>query len=368
MAVKQRNGLTKAVFFKHADGSMRGYVLRYILDEDYLKKKKSSNDYKKLSLNRIPADYTGYLQFSDWSGKLLNLYSYDNGKIVVSTRSNTANVKNGRLKGCEEVVHWYWVKVTIGYQCCTEAEYDYDPSSVCCIRNYYYDELQPFVEEVCTPDTPNEPGPNDNGGGGDNTNYSNVSNTKLGLFVSEIEFNLQDPCFKSVAKDLINLTDGGTEIFGEKVGQILLNLTSVNAKINIYVQKGIPSTPTDDGDYLAGQNNGTLTLNSNTLSGASKEYIAATLIHELIHGYYNETTGNKLDNTDQHNDMSTRYVEPMAQALLGMYGISVSDATALAWGGLKKTPAYIALSATQKNQIALINSFYKRGTAGQRNC
>ena len=192
-------------------------------------------------------------------------------------------------------------------------------------------------------------------------------NTKLGPFIGEIEIDLTDPCLKAVTDFLFSI-GGGTEIVGEKVGQILAELAPTSTKKKIFLGQEANSDRSLDGSYTPTSGNGDLKLNTVALENASEPYIAATLIHELVHGYYHEINNKPLGNDADHVNMAGEYVEPMAQALVGLYGMPVQDAIDLAWGGLGDTPQFLALSPTERNRISLTNESYKNGTKGKKDC
>ncbi len=109
-------------------------------------------------------------------------------------------------------------------------------------------------------------------------------------------------------------------------------------------------------------NNGTwqITLNTDALRKASQEYIAATIIHELVHVYLNKSI--HID----HDVMSRQYIELMAIALMNTgYHISYERARALAWGGLHNTRSWHemrlidrVLRTYKPQEIVNINYYY----------
>ncbi|WP_375444841.1 hypothetical protein [uncultured Fibrella sp.] len=102
---------------------------------------------------------------------------------------------------------------------------------------------------------------------------------------------------------------------------------------------------------------------------ATKEYVAATIIHELVHGYYNETKGRSLYEDAQHNDMAVEYVKPMAEALVGIFSVTAQDAMALSWAGLYGTSAWETLKSldpAKATTIKLISENYKNGYKGTK--
>lgn len=80
-------------------------------------------------------------------------------------------------------------------------------------------------------------------------------------------------------------------------------------------------------------------LNGNILPNSSREYIAATIMHEALHAYM--ASSNHGENSLDHEDMAINYVTKMAASLRTMYPtLSESDARALAYGGLEGTATF----------------------------
>jgi hypothetical protein len=74
-----------------------------------------------------------------------------------------------------------------------------------------------------------------------------------------------------------------------------------------------------------------ITLNSNDLKTASKEYIARVIIHEYLHIYI----GGKVAN-DDHQVILHQYVNEIASFLHSLYDTNEQDAKILALLGLQK--------------------------------
>jgi hypothetical protein len=73
-----------------------------------------------------------------------------------------------------------------------------------------------------------------------------------------------------------------------------------------------------------------ITLSDTELANASQDYIAITILHEMLHVYL------KGGNDPDHNVMAEKYVKPLAYAIkYAGYPLTLNDATALAWGGLQ---------------------------------
>jgi hypothetical protein len=108
-----------------------------------------------------------------------------------------------------------------------------------------------------------------------------------------------------------------------------------------------------------------ITLNDDALKNASMEYVAATILHETLHAYFRAEQGNTLEIAD-HEEMSKKYIEPMAKMLNLTYLMPLDEARALAWGGLGDTQAWKTMIANDiKNgtgitqNIVNINNRYK---------
>ncbi len=82
---------------------------------------------------------------------------------------------------------------------------------------------------------------------------------------------------------------------------------------------------------------------------SSQEYIAATIIHELLHAYlgYNKINGKSpgispVDEVAQHEYIAGQYVDDMRDMIITLFpNFSPEEAEALAWGGLEGTQNYI---------------------------
>ncbi len=209
-------------------------------------------------------------------------------------------------------------------------------------------------------------------GGGGGTNDNKDIRDKIDKY----------PCAKSVLDSALNLND--------TLSKLLKSIFNVDASVNIKFV---------DDDRLIGGNTDAYTLSSGTpdffsstirmnpfvLTNSSKEYMAATFMHEAIHSYIdyyfnmylqgvidsvsfkskfpifwilNPTANLNANELQQHQEMANRYVHLMKQ-FLARYNPDIPDdvAEALAWGGLHKTTLWKTKSDT--TSIHNIN-FYAR--------
>ena len=103
------------------------------------------------------------------------------------------------------------------------------------------------------------------------------------------------------------------------------------------------------------------------MENASQEYIAATIMHELIHAYMGAYMGIVRNNDTQHPLMVGTYaVQHMAGSLESLFpGLSHEHAMAMAWQGLDTTPTWIlSMSMGEKFVIQNINDQYKNHALG----
>ncbi len=193
-------------------------------------------------------------------------------------------------------------------------------------------------------------GGDDGGGGGTGGGGSGGSGSDP---VSSIDINTSDittPCFHTV---LSNLT---AHYIHSDIIDVLYNVFGVSDKVNIrfheatHLPDWIDGTTdaTKSGDYL----NIDIYLNTNVLQNSSQEYIAATILHEVIHGYFNyldstnPVLGQQLfpifysslsNENGQHDVMAFQYVNKIQGTILDAYpDLPIPVAEALAWGGLQE--------------------------------
>lgn len=106
----------------------------------------------------------------------------------------------------------------------------------------------------------------------------------------------------------------------------------------------------------------TINLNKNILPNASKEFIAATILHEALHAYI----GVNYYAID-HEEMAKSYVNTMADILQGMFSsLSRVHALSLSWGGLEGTSYFTnpPTGLTIPTNQATINGNYRNKTLG----
>ena len=161
--------------------------------------------------------------------------------------------------------------------------------------------------------------------------------TGLTACPKDIRNKTEDPCISTVVNELV----GTNKNIEGKISEIIkkfdqskdLNLNiydgiTANGKPgNMFRSQLIGSSFTADirlqTSYFKGQD------------GASKESLAAVLIHEVLHSFIKSQNFNLLDTTNiHHNMMVQNYIAPMSDYLTSAFGISRKDAFSLVWNGV----------------------------------
>lgn len=307
-------------------------------------------------------DFTGKLLLDDLSGKI-SAINYFKGQPI-----KASGLQNGRIV-CDMECYWTtwcergpWIAVTYGRMGESCSSPDWGPDAMDCggsIGTGGGWELQSSNTTNCVDirdDVP--PTPPDGTGGG--TGTGNATS------VSDITSKLITPCFNTVFSEVKSKTLQNTiskmlnKLFGSTD---VINLDILEGKLD----KGVDAD-TRSGGSSGGYRTVEVTLNTSELQNASKEYIAATILHEIIHGIFLIKEKNPL--IDDHNEMGSYYISYMADAIREMYPtINTDDARALAWGGVQESYGWSQLvknSTAAANGIIDTNKKFKNGTSGTK--
>ncbi|PSL47514.1 hypothetical protein CLV51_102371 [Chitinophaga niastensis] len=307
--------------------------------------------YKIPSGKSMAGRFDGRILVTDWNGNIKRSYIYNNG---ISTRSQTSvSIRKTGVK-------------TEGFSC-TDTDFYQDV--------YYGGEYQGttylYTKTECALDMSGGGASGGGGGtdgtGGDGPDYSGGGGGGGGASgnysVKDINDKFKTPCFSSTLAEVRN------DALQNTVSKILNNIFGSSDKLNLdFVEANLK--PGEDGETDGGSVSGdyrnlTITLNTTDLKNSSKEYVAATILHEVIHGYFRAVNENKLLD---HNDMGLFYIDKMAAGIKEVYPtISNDDATALAWGGVHESYAWSELvrkDPAAAKKILDTNTKYKAGTSG----
>ena len=309
--------------------------------------------------------FTGTLFLDDFSGRTQGI-NYHGGQAV----KVKAPLQHARIV-CDQECTWTmwcdrgpWVTVTYGYgggscpapESGPEVAYDCltsgGGSSGWQLGNSYSVNCT-SIDDPIDPPIPPDPGGGGDGGG-------------TGTSVLDIANKLTTPCFKAVFSEVQSKTLQNT------ISKMLNKLFTSTDVINLDIVEGQLKQGTDGDTRDAGSSGGYrtvgITLNTNELQNASKEYIAATILHEVVHGIFLIKNKNPL--IDDHNEMGSFYITYMADALRELYPtISSDDAKALAWGGVHESYGWseiVRANPVGANSILETNKKYKTGTSGTK--
>ena len=182
--------------------------------------------------------------------------------------------------------------------------------------------------------------------------------------VTKITNNVSEPCMyeqvqKSIDLDFKNhITKLINEVFGESQE---FNLEFENLNLDDDSDDGITAT-----FFTSTKVTFMITLNDGALASASKEYIMATVFHELLHAYLGYLGYSPTSDSSQHQLMANEYITLMTEALIENFDIPSLDANHLAWGGLHDSDNWTKLSLNQKKVILETNHHYKLGLKGTK--
>jgi hypothetical protein len=184
-------------------------------------------------------------------------------------------------------------------------------------------------------------------------------------YVDEITTKITDPCISSVMDDILS-NDKQSEMMSYIKRQF-----GLNEKFNLNITD-VKNLKNPEGLAVAGHakvhrdnDNGILTVNISINYGinSSKEFYAATILHEMIHGYIESQ--NIAQNGKEETIANSKYVDWMSAALISLFpNLSKSDANALALGGLNKTSYFNSLIQDIRDERVKINARHEIGNEG----
>lgn len=175
----------------------------------------------------------------------------------------------------------------------------------------------------------------------------------------EITNNLTNDCFIQVLNELT------ADNLKGKIACIIeqYDATRKGSGYDFTIDNNLNLLPTKEKGIRYGQIVGTnISLNMATLANTSKELIATTIIHEVLHAHLKG-----IDEEIDHIKMAQKFVEPIAILLNELYNMDIRDARILATTGLSSIPenifSKVLASLDNKNPIteierkSVINNF-----------
>lgn len=150
------------------------------------------------------------------------------------------------------------------------------------------------------------------------------------------EFGLNENCNMNISDAPVVYNRNGIEVAGKNI--VSRSRISGSLTVNIFINSGYES---------------------------SREYFAATILHEMIHGYI--ASQNIPQNNIEEVIANSQYVGWMSTSLISLFpNLSPIDANALALGGLEETFYFKSLSKDTQDASKITNGRYQAGSEGQK--
>jgi hypothetical protein len=300
-----------------------GFIVRTIPDSSYRVKHKNIYDY---------TNFTGAIIVYDIKGKFLNKIKFNEGVTQIANSLSLINIE--KIKSFDDL------------QTVTVTGYRKKKRTYLVInQNFSYDM--------------------DYGGGGGGDWVVVGGDAPAGV-VDDIKNNTTDPCISSVMNDILS-KDKQNKVMSYINNEFGLNENcnmNISDVLNLTNSKGLRVA----GNSIANRNNGILTVNISINYGknSSKEFIAATILHEMIHGYI--ASQNIAQNGMEKEEViaNSQYVSWMSASLISLFpNLSSIDANALALGGLQETSYFKSLSKDTQDASNATNARHELGNEGQ---
>ncbi len=383
----------KLSFLLLKDGTgYQAYIMAILADSAYVK-----GDMTKLTHNsysKRDTDFSGMVLYFTPKGKYLNGYTYKNGHLQNGSSGQTSgsakiqgvSTPKVNVVGDAPCLDWYWStwvngelisEVYLYTTCPDDGSGNGGGASGTPCSTPGSTAISPGGSAVINVVQPDDGGDDGSGDPGFPPPLTSVPCPAIEL--QNVKDSLTNPCFKYV-KDLI--ASGTPASFGS-IGQIInqsfgfshtWNLVFKDANnVTVNSQPAEASTGANYHDPSHTQIDVNITLSISALQNASEQYIAATIIHEIMHAYFRLE---QLPAGADHQRMAANYISSMSQALQDTFGMTAQDATALSWGGLNETvqgvpitaewTAYKSAHPNDASQIQLINNQYKNAKKGYK--
>lgn len=325
--------LNRLIIYKDPAGNTNQRLITYVPDRSYLDKAKG--DISKNNIDNIDKDFFGYLQYKDWEGNVLWILRIENGmpirKIDVSGAMSPADavkISSRNRSGGQGKIMRYEVAT------CGEWTIKYNWEQWC----YYYGDSQ--TPYACDPPEvynvlaiPNCPG---GGGPTPRVDCNDPLNFESAECFADISDKISNECLRNLWNALKSNTKG-------KIINLLNSTFGQNHSINFKifdgdVSGGAPAQSQVLRDRVTSQGERIfdvkVTINKTTMPGYSQEFAAATIVHEIMHCYFNANKTYYNNQFKQHQTMAEEYIESMKSAVTDIFpNMPAKDAYALTMNG-----------------------------------
>jgi hypothetical protein len=342
--------LPQLIIYKDEEGDVTYQVMELLPDQKYYQQQRGIIRKE---------NFSGRLLLYNWAGELIKGLDYNNG-VKLSKIVNPE--KGGRTAGCyykivsttyyfnnvcgpsygnSGMIYYYSATITVadGDFMSYPDNLPYDPSWIC--SGWSVSSTRIDQQYVCEED------PDNGGSGGGDPNPEPNPNS----ITDDLHFY---PCLNDVL-DVIN----GKDLYNTISLDILQGVFNCDDELTIHFSPSTSLPEGVDGLTQITQNYNfvaNVDLNVNVLTHSSREYIAAVMLHEVVHGYFDYLY--RVDKQKaktlfpifyplleteqgQHHVMAENYVSQIKDALLETFPyLSPEVANAIAWGGLQNTWAW----------------------------
>lgn len=320
--------------------------------------KDEDSSYRSLVMRCIPHGngkvFSGLILLRDWDGSNPRINAFDGGTVsTTNARKTSTDGFNNAIRSCVTVNYWYSVN---------EGPWQFNFSNTFCTGD-----AGPEGPGDNAPGDWQELPPPDGGGGGSGSGDTPGNMPPPPVILTDVVDYLTSRCFKATLQYM------GFNNLTSSLARTLSTLYQTSDQINARFYEEEFKDPMDDGDNspqsepTGSMININITLNT-VLANGSQEYIAATMLHEMVHGYFYVKYHISNNNPWDHGQMAgDAFFNSMVQTLQEMYpALSMTDATALTWIGLQKTQQYLDLPISQRLNIESIAAKYRSGASGTK--
>ena len=335
ISMNYKNGERIQLVATKSKGKLNGYFVKITPDSSYFAKQNEIYDYN---------NFSGSIAIYNLMGVRLKKQDFKSGEVTNSNNNNKAGLSNITAYGDGFNTANDLLTVTVKSK--KRKKYQFN--------GYNYGYI--YIEEVQNIELDEGDGGGGVIAGGDESPDG---------YVDEITTKITDPCISSVMDDILS-NDKQSEMMSYIKRQF-----GLNEKFNLNI-KDVKNLKNPEGLAVAGHakvhrdnDNGILTVNISINYGinSSKEFYAATILHEMIHGYIESQ--NIAQNEKEETIANSKYVDWMSAALISLFpNLSKSDANALALGGLYKTSYFNSLSQNIRDESVKINARHEIGNEG----
>lgn len=344
-------GTTNLVLHKDDHGGIQTQIIKAVGTSAYIGKKNYGID---------RSDFTGVLMYFNWNEEPIKGYQVDNGKVISQIDPKGTNNPTARTQ-----YYCGYLQIDNYVQACYSSG---EGIETCLPKRYQSSTYYPIV---CTDPAmtgiydgvdysqgysmPSSPPPGEDGPHPTLDDPAMTGQYSQFVASNKVVNQLTDPCQQAVLQMLVQ------KGLKAEVNKILRDVFNVNDEVDITFRDvpSLPNTtdgqisPTSTGTYFERLNMVTadiiVDINNVALANATKEYLAATFLHEAIHAYIDYRNlvvqaggySNAVIRLDQHDVMAAAYVNQLKDAVLEIFPSYPPDyAEALAWGGLHESAAW----------------------------